>query len=91
MAIEQSQCKPTHYREIQLNLVKSIYCFRCSENQPKERMHFMREAFEFSKKSENLARKWKFFEMASWSQSLQGLITEKLVRTKIGERRIMHR
>ena len=91
MAIEQSQCKPTHYREIQLNLVKSIYCFRCSENQPKERMHFMREAFEFSKKSENLARKWKFFEMVSWSQSLQGLITEKLVRTKIGERRIMHR
>jgi hypothetical protein len=80
MAIEQSERKLTHYREVQLNLVKSIYYFRRSENQPKERMRFMREAFEYSKKSENLAREWKFYEMVSWSKSLQGLITEKLVR-----------
>ena len=83
MAIEQSERKLTHYREVQLNLVKSIYRFRRSENQPNERMRFLREAFEYSKKSENLARKWKFFEMVSWSKSLQGLITEKLVRANV--------
>ena len=83
MAIEQSERKLTHYREVQLNLVKSIYRFRRSENQPNERMRFLREAFEYSKKSENLAWKWKFFEMVSWSKSLQGLITEKLVRANV--------
>ena len=79
MAIEQSERKLTHYRDVQLNLVKSIYHFRRSENQPNERMRFLREAFEYSKKSKNLARKWKFFEMVLWNKSLQGLITEKLV------------
>ena len=79
LAIEQSigsdNSKLTHYREIQLHLVKSICCFRRSQNQPDKRTDFIREALKFSKNAENLAGKWEFHEMVSWSKSLQGLFT----------------
>ena len=74
-SVRQSTNKLTHYRDVQVNLAKSILLFRRSQNQISQRTRFLREAFELSKKSENLARKWKFYEMESWSRSVQALLT----------------
>ena len=90
-AVEESASKGnklTRYREVQLSLVKSIRNFRYWEVQPDERSHSMQKAFQLSKNAENLARKRKFFEMVSWSKSLQGLYAEKLVRAKFPKQKM---
>ena len=66
----------THYRAVQLKLVKSIYYFRCSQNQPKEREHFMQDALDSCNDAEVLAEKWNFHEMVSWSRSLKSLLKQ---------------
>jgi hypothetical protein len=66
--------KLTHYRTVQLKLVESFYYFRCSQNQPEERERFMREALKFSKDAKNLAEKWNFHEMVSWSETVHSLL-----------------
>ena len=66
--------KLTHYRAVQLKLVQSIYNFRCSQNQPKEREHFMWEALKSCKDAGDLAKEWNFHEMVSWSKSLKSLL-----------------
>ena len=71
--------KLTHYREVQVKLVESILLYRRSQNQPSDRMKFMKEAFEFSREGEKLARKWKFYEMETWSRSLQTFFIVKLL------------
>ena len=79
-SVNRSKQSLTYYREGQLCLVKSILNFRYSQDQPSERMNFMRKAFDFSKKGELLAKEHDFREMYSWSKSLQAYYTEVLVR-----------
>ena len=74
----KAESRLTHYREVQFNLVQSIYFFRCSQNQPKERERFMQKALKFCKDAKGLAKEWKFHEMVSWSRSLKSLLLKHL-------------
>ena len=77
-AIESSaKDKLTHYRAVQFNLVQSIYSFRCSQNQPKEREHFIQKALKFCIDAKDLAKECKFNEMVSWSRSLKSLLLKQ--------------
>ena len=81
-SVRQSNNKLTHYREGQVNLVESILFFRRSQNQRSERTRFLREAFKLSQKSENLAQKWKFYEIELWSRSFKVFVIVELLRSK---------
>ncbi len=70
------------YREVQLNLVLSIYNYRHSQVSPDQRARFLRSAFSYAKKAENLARDYQFTEMVEWSKANEALCTEELVRAK---------
>ena len=70
------------YREVQLNLVLSIYNYRHSQVSPDQRARFLRSAFTYAKKAENLARDYQFTEMVEWSKANEALCTEELVRAK---------
>jgi hypothetical protein len=73
---------PSGYREVQLNLVLSIYNYRHSQVSPDQRTRFLRSAFTYAKKAENLARDYQFTEMVEWSKANEALCTEELVRAK---------
>ena len=73
---------PSGYREVQLNLVLSIYNYRHSQVSPDQRARFLRSAFTYAKKAENLARDYQFTEMVEWSKANEALCTEELVRAK---------
>ena len=70
------------YREVQLNLVRSIYNYRRSQVSPNKRVRFLRNAFDYAKKAECLARDYQFTEMLEWSKAHEALCTEELVRAK---------
>ena len=70
------------YREVQLSLVRSIYNYRRSQVSPDERTRFLRNAFNYAKKAECLARYYQFTEMVEWSKATEALCTEELVRAK---------
>ena len=71
------------YREVQINLVLSIYNYRHSQQvSPDQRTRFLRSAFTYAKKAENLARDHQFMEMVEWSKANEALCTEELVRAK---------
>ena len=71
------------YRDVQLNLVLSIYNYRHSQQvSPDQRIRFLRSAFSYAKKAENLARDYQFMEMVEWSKANEALCTEELVRAK---------
>jgi hypothetical protein len=69
-----------NYRDIQFNLVQSILSYRKSQVQP-DRKAFLKEAFNFAKKAEEIASKHKLLEMLSWARACTTLCTEDLVRT----------
>ena len=71
------------YREVQLNLVLSIYNYRHSQQvSPDQRTRFLSSAFSYAKKAENLARDYQFMEMVEWSKANEALCTEELLRAK---------
>ena len=70
------------YHEVQLNLVLSIYNYRHSQVSPDRRTRFLRSAFSYAKKAENLAREYQFMEMVEWSKANEALCAEELVRAK---------
>ena len=73
----------TKYREVQLNLVLSIYNYRRSQLViPGEKVRYLRNAFSYVEKSERLARELKFVEMVEWSQTHKASCVEALVRKK---------
>ena len=85
MAVHQSACEGTlsSYYDVQLNLVHAIYKYRQSQvNSDFERSRFVRNAFDFAKKAERLARDCQFVEMLEWSKGVLALCTEELLRTK---------
>ena len=85
MAVQESayEVNPlSWYHEVQLNLVLSIYNYRHSQVSPDERTRFLRSAFTYAKKAENLARDYQFTEMVEWSKANEALCTEELVRAK---------
>jgi hypothetical protein len=89
MAVHESACEGqplSGYREVQLNLVQSIYNYRRSQvivNPSRdERVRFLRNAFDHAKKAECLARYYQFTEMVEWSKATEALCTEELVRAK---------
>ena len=85
MAVQESASEgnPLNgYHEVQLNLVLSIYNYRRSQVSPDERTRFLRSAFTYAKKAENLARGYQFMEMVEWSKANEALCTEELVRAK---------
>ena len=85
MAVYQSVCEGQRlsgYREVQLNLVLSIFNYRHSQVSPDERTRFLRNAFNYAKKAECLARDHEFKEMLEWSKANEALCTEQLVRAK---------
>jgi hypothetical protein len=86
MAIYQSVCEGnplSGYREVQLKLVLSIYNYRQSQVYPDERVRFLRDAFDYAKKAECLARCYQFTEMVEWSKANEALCTEELVRSQL--------
>ena len=70
------------YREVQYNLVLSIYNYRHSQVSPDEGTRFLRNAFTYAKKAECLARDYQFTEMFEWSKAHEALCAEELVRLK---------
>ena len=70
------------YREVQLNLVQSIYNYRYSQIDPDQKVTFLRSAFNYAKKAECLAKEYKFTEMVEWGKATKALCTEELVRAK---------
>ena len=59
----------TKYREVQLNLVLSIYNYARSQVISGEKVRYLRNAFSYVEKSERLARELKFMEMVEWSET----------------------
>ena len=85
MAVHQSASEEyplSGYREVQYNLVLSIYNYRHSQLSPDEGIRFLRNAFNYAKKAECLARDYQFMEMFEWSKAHEALCTEELVRLK---------
>ena len=73
----------TKYREVQSNLVLSIYNYRRSQIViPGEKVRYLRNAFSYAEKSGRLARELKFVEMVEWSQTHKAACVEALVRNK---------
>ena len=73
----------TKYREVQLNLVLSIYNYRRSQLViPGEKVRYLRNAFSCVEKSGRLARELKFVEMVEWSETHKAACVEALVRNK---------
>ncbi len=84
MAVQESAVEGnplSRYREVQFNLVLSIYNYRRSQVSDKK-IRFLRSAFTYAKKAENLARDYQFTEMVEWSKANEALCTEELVRAK---------
>ena len=76
-------CDSTKYREVQSNLVLSIYNYRRSQIViPGEKVRYLRNAFSYAEKSGRLARELKFVEMVEWSQTHKAACVEALVRNK---------
>ena len=71
------------YREVQFNLVRSIFNFRLSQVTPDKKTQFLRCAFNYAKKAERLANEHEFTEMFQWSKTNEVLCTEELVRVKL--------
>ena len=73
----------TKYREVQSNLVLSIYNYRRSQIViPGEKVRYLRNAFSYAEKSGRLARELKFVEMVEWSETHKAACVEALVRNK---------
>ena len=73
------------YREVQLNLVWSIYYFRRSQVSPDEKVYFLCCAFDYAEKAECLARDNQFRELTEWAKANKASCTEELVRAKLVE------
>ncbi len=86
MAVHQSASEEyplSGYREVQYNLVLSIYNYRHSQQvSADQRTRFLRSAFTYAKKAENLAKGYQFTEMFEWSKANEAMCTEEIVRAK---------
>ena len=70
------------YREVQFNLVLSIYNYRYSELSPLEKVRLLGKSFSHAEKAGRLADASQFMEMSEWSKKLKALCTEELIRAK---------
>ena len=70
------------YREVQLNLVQSIYNYRCAQVRPDQRICFLGKAIDYAKNAGRRAKDYQFTEMFQWSQANEVLCTEELERAK---------
>ena len=69
----------TRYREVQHNLVLSIYKYRCSQLNPDEKVRYLRQAFSYAEKGERLASDLGFKEMVEWGRANKAFCAEALI------------
>ena len=69
------------YRDIQFNIANTVLYYRYSQVQLDKKVLLLQKAFDFSKKAESTAAKFKFEEMLGWARACMALCTEGLVRT----------
>ena len=69
------------YRGIQFNIANTVLYYRYSQVQLDKKVLLLQKAFDFSKKAESIATKFKFEEMLGWARACMALCTEGLVRT----------
>ena len=72
----------TRYREVQHNLVLSIYKYRCSQLSLDEKVRYLRQAFSYAEKGERLASDLGFKEMVEWGRANKAFCAEALIRSK---------
>ena len=86
MAVNRSICDGnplTGYREIWFTLSQSILYVRHSQFEPENQTKFLKTAFHFAKKAENLARGSGLVEMLCWAQTTIASCTEVLILGKL--------
>ena len=71
-----------HYRDTQFNITNSVLFYRRSEVELDKKLQLLQEAFNFAKRAECIAAKYKFAEMLDYARTCMAKYTESLLRTR---------